>query len=82
MQKIVQVISNHTINKTLSWWTGALLLCASLTACSSDSTFLDEDTDDGRVPMQFSQAVMSAPVMKAPTRAASSNYLTQGFLVS
>ena len=60
------------------WWTGALLLCASLTACTSDSTIQEEDVDDGSVPMQFSQAVMSAPVR----RAASTNYLTQGFLVS
>lgn len=77
MQKIVQVISNHRINKTLSWWIGALL-CASLTACSSDSTIQEEDTDDGSVPMQFSQTVMSARV----SRAATTNYLAQGFLVS
>ncbi|UKK62619.1 fimbrillin family protein [Prevotella communis] len=72
-------ISNHRINKTLSWWTGALLLCASLTACTSDSTIQEEDVDDGSVPMQFSQAVMSAPVRRA---ASTTNYLTQGFLVS
>ncbi len=78
MQKIVQVISNHRINKTLSWWIGALL-CVSLTACTSDSTIQEEDVDDGSVPMQFSQAVMSAPVRRA---ASTTNYLTQGFLVS
>ena len=35
--------------------------------------------DDGRVAMQFSQAVMSAPVTRA---ASSSSFLTEGFLVS
>lgn len=70
-------ISNK-IYKTLSWWIGALL-CVSLTACTSDSTIQEEDVDDGSVPMQFSQAVMSAPVRRAAT---TTNYLTQGFLVS
>ena len=77
MQKIVQVISNHRINKTLSWWIGALM-CVSLTACSSDSTIGEEDVDDSSVPMQFSQAVMSAQT----TRVTSTSYLTQGFLVN
>ena len=67
---------SNTINTC--WWIGALL-CVSLTACTSDSTIQDEDTDDGSVPMQFSQAVMSAPVRRA---ASTTNYLTQGFLVS
>lgn len=61
-----------------SWWIGALL-CVSLTACTSDSTIQEEDVDDGSVLMQFSQAVMSAPVRRA---ASTTNYLTQGFLVS
>ena len=60
------------------WWAGALL-CASLTACTSDSTIQEEDVVDGSVPMQFSQNVMSAPVTRAVT---TTNYLTQGFLVN
>ena len=67
---------SNTINTC--WWIGALL-CVSLTACTSDSTIQEEDVDDGSVPMQFSQAVMSAPVRRA---ASTTNYLTQGFLVS
>lgn len=74
----MQQIINFNIH-ILSWWTGALLLCVSLTACTSDSTIQEEDVDDGSVPMQFSQAVMSAPVRRA---ASTINYLTQGFLVS
>lgn len=61
------------------WWIGALLWCASLTACTSDSTIQEEDVDDGRVPMQFCQTVMSARVSRAAT---TTNYLAQGFLVS
>jgi hypothetical protein len=72
----VRRISKHNINTC--WWIGALL-CVSLTACTSDSTIQEEDVDDGSVPMQFSQAVMSAPVRRA---ASTTNYLTQGFLVS
>ena len=67
---------SNTINTC--WWIGALL-CVSLTACTSDSTIQEEDVDDGSVPMQFSQTVMSAPVRRAAT---TTNYLTQGFLVS
>ena len=73
---LVRRISKHNINTC--WWIGALL-CVSLTACTSDSTIQEEDVDDGSVPMQFSQAVMSAPVRRA---ASTTNYLTQGFLVS
>ena len=68
-------INNY--NNHACWWIGALL-CASLTACTSDSTIQEEVVDDGRVPMQFSQTVMSARV----SRAATTNYLAQGFLVS
>lgn len=49
-------ISNK-INKTLSWWTGALLLCASLTACSSDSTIQEEDVYDNLTPMTFGSSI-------------------------
>ena len=59
------------------WWIGALILCVNLTACSSDSTIQDEDVYNG-IPMQFNQAVMSAP----QTRASQVSYLTQGFLVN
>lgn len=69
-------INNY--NNHACWWIGALLWCASLTACTSDSTIQEEVVDDGRVPMQFSQTVMSARV----SRAATTNYLAQGFLVS
>ena len=70
-------INNY--NNHACWWIGALLMCVNLTACTSDSTIQEEDVDDGSVPMQFSQAVMSAPVRRA---ASTTNYLTQGFLVS
>ena len=49
-------ISNK-IYKTLSWWTGALLLCASLTACSSDSTIQEEDVYDNLTPMTFGSSI-------------------------
>ncbi len=70
-------INNY--NNHACWWIGALLMCVNLTACTSDSTIQEEDVDDGSVPMQFSQAVMSAPVRRASS---TTNYLTQGFLVS
>jgi hypothetical protein len=70
-------INNY--NNHACWWIGALLMCVSLTACTSDSTIQEEVVDDGRVPMQFSQTVMSARVSRAAT---TTNYLAQGFLVS
>ena len=71
----MKAISKNYIHAFM--WTGALLLCASLMACSSDSTIWEEDSYEG-VPMQFSQAAISNPV----SRSSSTNYLTQGFLVS
>lgn len=72
------MLNRISYNIHTCWWIGALLWCASLTACTSDSTIQEEDANDGRVPMQFSQTVMSARV----TRAATTNYLAQGFLVN
>lgn len=54
------------------------LICAGLAGCYQDSTILTEDVYDGDMPMEFSQAVMSGPV----TRAARTDYLTQGFMVN
>lgn len=55
------------------------LLCAILTACSSNATLHEEDVIEGtETPMQFSEAAISSAV----TRASSTNYLSQGFLVS
>lgn len=66
-------LTNHKIR--YSWYVGALM-CASLTACTSDGT-IDEVEPAEQVPMQFSQAALSTP---AKTRG--SDPLTQGFLVS
>lgn len=54
------------------------LLCAGLTACSNDSVLSNQEVYDGEMPMQFSQALLSAPV----TRATNVSFLNQGFLVS
>lgn len=54
------------------------LLCAGLTACSNDSVLFNQEVYDGEMPMQFSQALLSAPV----TRATNVSFLNQGFLVS
>jgi len=66
-----------TINNYIlaCWWIGALL-CANLTACSSDSTIQEEDVYAEKVAMQFSQAVTDAPLTR------SAQPLQQGFLVS
>ena len=63
--------------KTL-WWIGALM-CASLTACSADSTVEQIEEHENQTPMQFSQAAVTTP---AATRATTSSPLKQGFLVS
>lgn len=52
---------------------------AMVASCSSDSTIAEESNVTDQLPMQFSQAVMSAPVTRA---ASSSSFLTEGFLVS
>ena len=67
---------NH-LNSISCWWVGALL-CASLSACSSDTTILDVEEHHDDVPMQFSQAEINSPA----TRAETVNSLTTGFLVS
>ena len=69
-------ISNN-ISSTSCWWVGALL-CASLSACSSDTTIHDVEEQHDDVPMQFSQAAINSPA----TRAGADNTLTTGFLVS
>lgn len=66
-------LTNHKIR--YSWYVGALM-CASLTACTSDGT-IDEVETAEQVPMQFSQTALSTP---AKTRG--SDPLAQGFLVS
>lgn len=70
--------SNYIVKYISCSWIGALLMCVNLTACSSDATIEEEDVYNGEIPMQFSQAAISAPL----TRSASTSYLTQGFLVS
>ncbi len=72
------MLRKNTKNYNFTLWWAGVLLCAGLTACTADSTIQEEDVADGSVPMQFSQAVMSASVTRAAT---TTNYLTQGFLV-
>ena len=67
---------NHL--KSISCWMVGALLCASLSACSSDTTIHDVEEQHDDVPMQFSQAAINSPA----TRAGSDNTLTTGFLVS
>ena len=69
-------IKNH-LSSISCWWVGALL-CASLSACSSDTTIHDVEEQHDDVPMQFSQAAINSPA----TRAGADNTLTTGFLVS
>ena len=69
-------IFNH-LNSISCWWVGALL-CANLSACSSDTTIHDVEEQHDDVPMQFSQAAINSPA----TRTGSDNTLTTGFLVS
>lgn len=69
-------IFNH-LSSIPCWWVG-VLLCASLSACSSDTTIHDVEEQHDDVPMQFSQAAINSPA----TRAGADNTLTTGFLVS
>ena len=69
-------IKNH-LSSISCWWVGALL-CASLSACSSDTTIHDVEEQHDDIPMQFSQAAINSPA----TRAGADNTLTTGFLVS
>ncbi len=66
---------NHL--KSISCWMGGALLCASLSACSSDSTVHEVEQPLEQIPMQFSQAAVAAPVTRAE-----GTPLLQGFLVS
>ncbi|WP_139294639.1 fimbrillin family protein [Xylanibacter ruminicola] len=68
---------NH-IHSISCWWVGALL-CASLSACSSDTTIHDVEEQHDDVPMQFSQAAINSPATRAD---GTSHNLEQGFLVS
>lgn len=58
------------------WWAGALL-CASLTACTVDSTIQNEDVYDNQTPMAFGTSLATSE--SAATRAATS--LADGFKV-
>ena len=65
-------------NSISCWWVGALL-CASLSACSSDTTIQEVEEHHDDVPMQFSQAAINSPATRAD---GTSHTLEQGFLVS
>lgn len=61
------------------------LLCASLSACSSDTTVHEVEDPLEQIPMQFGQATVDVPLTRAvATRAEGqgSKTLAQGFLVS
>ena len=49
---------NH-LNSISCWWVGALL-CASLSACSIDSTVQDEIENNNRTPMAFGTTITSS----------------------
>ena len=49
---------NH-LNSISCWWVGALL-CASLSACSLDSTIQDEVENNNRAPMAFGTTITSS----------------------
>lgn len=56
------------------------LMCASLSACSSDTTVHEvEEHHDSDIPMQFGRAAVDAPLTRAE---GTSKTLEQGFLVS
>ncbi|MBQ6055042.1 MAG: fimbrillin family protein [Prevotella sp.] len=76
MQLHINIKNN--ISSTSCWWVGALL-CASLSACSSDTTIQDVEEHHDDVPMQFSQAAINSPATRADD---TSHNLEQGFLVS
>lgn len=72
----------NNLNSISCWWVGALL-CASLSACSSDTTIHDVEEHHDDIPMQFGQAAIDASLTRAAaTRAEGSKTLEQGFLVS
>ena len=61
------------------------LLCASLLACSSDTTVHEVEDPLEQIPMQFGQAAVDVPLTRAAaTRAEGQGpkTLAQGFLVS
>ncbi len=70
--------SINRLNSISCWWVGALL-CASLSACSSDTTIQDVEEHHDDVPMQFSQAAINSPATRAD---GTLHNLEQGFLVS
>ena len=72
---VENIFSKYSIS---CWWVGALL-CASLSACSSDTTIQDVEEHHDDVPMQFSQAAINSPATRAD---GTSHNLEQGFLVS
>jgi hypothetical protein len=72
------ILSINYSNSISCWWVGALL-CASLSACSSDTTIHDVEEQHDDVPMQLSQAAINSPVTRAD---GTSHNLEQGFLVS
>lgn len=79
----MQLTFNHTITKLSCYGIGALL-CLNLLACSSDTTVHEVEEPLEQIPMQFSQAVVDAPLTRATTTRAddTSKTLKQGFLVS
>lgn len=54
------------------------LLCIGMASCFNDSTLFEQDVYDVDSPLQFNQAMMSAP----QTRASNASFLSQGFLVN
>lgn len=72
------ILSINPLSSISCWWVGALL-CASLSACSSDTTIHDVEEQHDDVPMQFSQAAINSPATRAD---GTSHNLEQGFLVS
>lgn len=71
---MTRTIDRHTV----ACWVIGALLCTGMVSCFNDSTLSEPYVYDGEEPMQFSQAMLSAPA----TRAANVNFLNQGFLVS
>lgn len=78
----VNIQIKNNLNSISCWWVGALL-CAILSACSSDTTIQDVEEHHDDIPMQFGQAAVDASLTRAAaTRAEGSKTLEQGFLVS
>lgn len=77
---IIKMFNN--LSSISCWWVGALL-CASLSACSSDTTIHDVEEHHDDIPMQFGQAAVDASLTRAAaTRAEGTKTLEQDFLVS